>query len=151
MREAGYATHWYGKGHTGYKSWRHLPQQLGFDDFVGFLGGAQDHFSAERWGLLCAWAEFCASISFTACFFRMLMFKRARLLAGRWKLSILQYKLQRRHIRRPRPSHAGGLRSAVPTVQATLLLSPVAERACSVPGTERLARRRPARHAGCHR
>ena len=52
MREAGYATHWYGKGHTGYKSWRHLPQQLGFDDFVGFLGGAQDHFSAERWGLL---------------------------------------------------------------------------------------------------
>jgi len=52
MRDAGYATHWFGKGHTGYKSWNHLPQQLGFDDFVGFLGGAQDHFSPDRWGTI---------------------------------------------------------------------------------------------------
>lgn len=47
----------YGKGHTGYKSWNHLPQQLGFDDFVGFLGGAQDHFSPNRWGAWCVYCE----------------------------------------------------------------------------------------------
>jgi hypothetical protein len=30
-----------GKGHTGYKSFYHLPLQLGFDEWTGFLGGAQ--------------------------------------------------------------------------------------------------------------
>ena len=49
LKTAGYATHWYGKGHTGYKSWNHLPEQLGFDDFLGFLGGSQDHFAESRW------------------------------------------------------------------------------------------------------
>ena len=49
LKPAGYATYWYGKGHTGYKSFNHLPLQLGFDAFTGFLGGAQDHFSTGRW------------------------------------------------------------------------------------------------------
>ena len=58
MQQAGYKTHWYGKGHTGYKSWQHLPQQLGFDDFVGFLGGAQDHFASKRWVGNCPFDDF---------------------------------------------------------------------------------------------
>ena len=39
----------FGKGHTGYKSFNHLPLQLGFDKFAGFLGGAQSHFATKRW------------------------------------------------------------------------------------------------------
>ena len=58
MQQAGYKTHWYGKGHTGYKSWQHLPQQLGFNDFVGFLGGAQDHFASKRWAGNCPFDDF---------------------------------------------------------------------------------------------
>jgi arylsulfatase A-like enzyme len=53
MRQAGYATFWFGKGHTGYKSWNHLPQQLGFDSFVGFLTGAENHFGPKRWAGNC--------------------------------------------------------------------------------------------------
>ena len=49
LKGAGYATYWFGKGHTGYKSFHHLPLQLGFDAFTGFLGGAQDHFKGKRW------------------------------------------------------------------------------------------------------
>ena len=72
----GYSTFWFGKGHTGYKSFYHLPLQLGFDRFAGFLGGgertalrlqapltpgrvahpeaplyaaAQSHFATKRW------------------------------------------------------------------------------------------------------
>ena len=37
----GYSTFWFGKGHTGYKSFYHLPLQLGFDRFAGFLGGGE--------------------------------------------------------------------------------------------------------------
>eukprot|EP01047_Picozoa_sp_COSAG01_P113758 COSAG01_NODE_42460_length_439_cov_60.761765_1_plen_49_part_10 len=40
-------TPYVGKGHTGYKSFHHLPLQLGFDAFEGFLGGAQDHFALK--------------------------------------------------------------------------------------------------------
>jgi hypothetical protein len=46
-----------GKGHTGYKSFHHLPLQLGFDAFEGFLGGAQDHFALKRWRGNCPWQE----------------------------------------------------------------------------------------------
>ena len=49
LKSAGYQTAWFGKGHTGYKSFNHLPLQLGFDRFTGFLGGAQDHFAIKRW------------------------------------------------------------------------------------------------------
>ena len=40
LKSAGYKGYWVGKGHTGYKSYYHLPLQLGFDAFTGFLGGA---------------------------------------------------------------------------------------------------------------
>jgi arylsulfatase A-like enzyme len=44
-------------GHTGYKSFNHLPLQLGFDRFAGFLGGAQSHFGAARWEGNCPWSN----------------------------------------------------------------------------------------------
>ena len=53
MKQAGYMAYWYGKGHTGYKSFNHLPLQLGFDAFTGFLGGAGDHFTVPKWGGNC--------------------------------------------------------------------------------------------------
>lgn len=53
LKQAGYLTYWFGKGHTGYKSYNHLPLQLGFDQYVGFLGGAQDHFGHGRWSGNC--------------------------------------------------------------------------------------------------
>lgn len=40
LKAQGYATHFVGKGHTGYKSVRHLPIHNGFDTHVGLLGGA---------------------------------------------------------------------------------------------------------------
>ena len=41
--------YWMGKGHTGYKSMKHLPTSNGFDHFVGFLGGSQSYTSTDRW------------------------------------------------------------------------------------------------------
>jgi len=49
LKAQGYETHWYGKGHTGYKSYNHLPKQLGFDSFIGFLGGAEAFTGYNRW------------------------------------------------------------------------------------------------------
>lgn len=49
LKKAGYATHWVGKGHTGYMSTAHLPTARGFDSFTGFLGGAQSYTDSDRW------------------------------------------------------------------------------------------------------
>jgi arylsulfatase A-like enzyme len=49
LKQKGYANFWYGKGHTGYKSMKHLPVNRGFDHHMGFLTGAQDFYSADRW------------------------------------------------------------------------------------------------------
>jgi len=49
LKSVGYRCFWYGKGHTGYLSTNHLPLQLGFDNFTGFLPGEQSHFAAQRW------------------------------------------------------------------------------------------------------
>lgn len=50
LKKAGYHNYWYGKGHTGYKSMAHLPINRGFDGgHTGFLTGAQDFYSADRW------------------------------------------------------------------------------------------------------
>lgn len=65
LKPAGYATYWFGKGHTGYKSFNHLPLQLGFDEFTGFLGGAQDHFATSRWSGNCPLSPPNASYSAT--------------------------------------------------------------------------------------
>ena len=42
LQEAGYATGIFGKWHLGYKS-PDLPNDRGFDEFVGFLGGAHPY------------------------------------------------------------------------------------------------------------
>eukprot|EP01052_Picozoa_sp_SAG31_P019295 SAG31_NODE_1401_length_8497_cov_4.386640_2_plen_673_part_00 len=57
LKPAGYRTYWFGKGHTGYKSFNHLPLQLGFDQFSGFLSGAQSHFGGARWEGNCPWSN----------------------------------------------------------------------------------------------
>ncbi len=50
LEGAGYRSFWWGKGHTGYKSWRHLPVNLGFSaGFYGFLAPNQQHSNRARW------------------------------------------------------------------------------------------------------
>eukprot|EP00730_Choanoeca_flexa_P000411 TRINITY_DN10188_c0_g1_i2.p1 TRINITY_DN10188_c0_g1~~TRINITY_DN10188_c0_g1_i2.p1 ORF type:complete len:630 (+),score=107.24 TRINITY_DN10188_c0_g1_i2:2-1891(+) len=49
LKRVGYETHWYGKGHTGYVSWHHLAVNNGFDNYYGYLGGAQSYTSTDRW------------------------------------------------------------------------------------------------------
>ena len=49
LQKAGYSTHWVGKGHTGYRSVNHLPTNVGFDSFTGFLSGSQSYTSSDRW------------------------------------------------------------------------------------------------------
>ena len=40
LERVGYRSYWWGKGHTGYLSWRHLPTNLGFSSgFYGFQIG----------------------------------------------------------------------------------------------------------------
>ena len=45
LKAAGYVTGWFGKSHLGYERPYH-PQQRGFDEFFGFLGGAHDYLDA---------------------------------------------------------------------------------------------------------
>eukprot|EP01059_Diplonema_ambulator_P003455 TRINITY_DN13137_c0_g1_i1.p1 TRINITY_DN13137_c0_g1~~TRINITY_DN13137_c0_g1_i1.p1 ORF type:complete len:545 (+),score=72.54 TRINITY_DN13137_c0_g1_i1:113-1636(+) len=49
LKSAGYATAWYGKGHTGYKSTQHLPVNKGFDHYFGYLPGSQSYTDNGRW------------------------------------------------------------------------------------------------------
>jgi arylsulfatase A-like enzyme len=45
LKEAGYATGWFGKSHLGYEPPFH-PLRRGFDEFYGFLGGAHSYLDA---------------------------------------------------------------------------------------------------------
>ena len=45
LKDAGYATGWFGKSHLGYKPDFH-PLKRGFDEYFGFLGGAHDYLDA---------------------------------------------------------------------------------------------------------
>ena len=45
LKEAGYATGWFGKSHLGYEPQFH-PLKRGFDEYFGFLGGAHDYLDA---------------------------------------------------------------------------------------------------------
>lgn len=49
LQPLGYKCHWYGKGHTGYRSMAHLPTSRGFLNFTGFLHGKQSYTSDDRW------------------------------------------------------------------------------------------------------
>jgi arylsulfatase A-like enzyme len=46
LKEAGYATGWFGKSHLGYQPPFH-PLERGFDEFYGFLGGARSYFDSD--------------------------------------------------------------------------------------------------------
>lgn len=45
LKDAGYATGWFGKSHLGYKPEFH-PLKRGFDEYFGFLGGAHSYLDA---------------------------------------------------------------------------------------------------------
>ena len=45
LKDAGYATGWFGKSHLGYLPPFH-PMKRGFDEYFGFLGGAHDYLDA---------------------------------------------------------------------------------------------------------
>jgi len=49
LKQAGYQNYWVGKGHTGYKSWNHLPVNRGFDFHFGFLGGYGNYYHQDQW------------------------------------------------------------------------------------------------------
>jgi len=50
LQKAGYVSHWYGKGHTGYKSMNHLPARRGFNGgSVFFLAGSGSYTTLARW------------------------------------------------------------------------------------------------------
>jgi len=49
LATAGYRSLWYGKGHTGYKSMKHMPTNRGFEHATFFMKGAQGYTSSDRW------------------------------------------------------------------------------------------------------
>jgi len=49
LQTAGYVSHWYGKGHTGYKSIDHMPFRHGFNSSVIFLPGGGSYFNMSHW------------------------------------------------------------------------------------------------------
>ena len=49
LQSAGYKCYMLGKGHTGYKSYQHLPTQNGFDRFVGLLVGKAGYNKFKLW------------------------------------------------------------------------------------------------------
>lgn len=55
LRQAGFKTHWVGKGHVGFMSMNHLPTRRGFDTFHGFLAGDQSYTSTDRWAGEAPW------------------------------------------------------------------------------------------------
>ena len=48
LKQAGYATHAAGKWHAGAHLFGQLPLQRGFDTFVGFLQGWENHFTQQQ-------------------------------------------------------------------------------------------------------
>eukprot|EP00927_Polykrikos_kofoidii_P056640 TRINITY_DN50730_c0_g1_i1.p1 TRINITY_DN50730_c0_g1~~TRINITY_DN50730_c0_g1_i1.p1 ORF type:complete len:602 (-),score=68.04 TRINITY_DN50730_c0_g1_i1:224-1951(-) len=50
LQSVGYRSYWFGKGHTGYKSWSHLPVNRGFDGGSAlFLAGGGSYTTLPRW------------------------------------------------------------------------------------------------------
>ena len=49
LQGAGYKCYMLGKGHTGYKSYNHLPERNGFDRFVGLLVGKAPFTGFKLW------------------------------------------------------------------------------------------------------
>lgn len=50
LSSVGYKSYWFGKGHTGYKSWAHLPANRGFNGgSVLFFAGSGSYTKLPRW------------------------------------------------------------------------------------------------------
>lgn len=49
LKEASYSTFMLGKGHTGFKSYNHVPTQNGFDSFIGLLTGKASYTGLKLW------------------------------------------------------------------------------------------------------
>ncbi|XP_071099626.1 arylsulfatase J-like [Haliotis cracherodii] len=48
LKKLGYKTHMVGKWHLGYCNSKYTPTYRGFDSFLGFYGGAEDHYTHIR-------------------------------------------------------------------------------------------------------
>lgn len=48
LKKLGYTTHIVGKWHLGYCAWEYTPTRRGFDTFLGFYLGSENHFSHDR-------------------------------------------------------------------------------------------------------
>merc|ERR1711892_799910 len=48
LKKLGYNTHIVGKWHLGYCAWEYTPTRRGFDTFLGFYLGSENHFSHDR-------------------------------------------------------------------------------------------------------
>ena len=49
LKPLDYKMYWFGKGHTGYKSFSHLPEAHGFDESTFFLSGSGSYTTLPRW------------------------------------------------------------------------------------------------------
>ncbi|XP_046553551.1 arylsulfatase I-like [Haliotis rubra] len=52
LKTFGYDTHMVGKWHLGFCNWKYTPTYRGFDTFMGYYGGMEDHFTHDRYRLV---------------------------------------------------------------------------------------------------
>ena len=50
LRALGYRTHAVGKWHLGLYRWEYTPTYRGFDSYLGYYSGAEEHFTHKKQG-----------------------------------------------------------------------------------------------------